>query len=103
MNSKKPFDINELQQLLFVFKRTIGDLYRKETLVLQCSMSHLEILQYIKDHTNPTMKELASHLGITPPSVTTMIDAMVEHKLVKRENAIGDRRSVRVILTPQAK
>ncbi len=102
---KKPkdFDIAELQSLLASFKQTMGDMYRKETSALHCSISHLEILHYISQHRNPTMKELAGHLRITPPSVTTMIDAMVEHKLVKRENAVGDRRSVRILLTPQAK
>lgn len=103
MTNQKTFDIDELQELLFVFRRTLGDLYRKETLALQCSLSHLEILQYISEHKNPTMKELAGHLRITPPSVTTLIDSMVQHKLVKRENVAGDRRSVRVVLTPQAK
>lgn len=101
--SPRGFDIAELQTLIGTFKRTIGDLYRKETSALHCSISHLEILHYISQHKNPTMKELAGHLRITPPSVTTMIDAMVEHRLVKRENAAGDRRSVRILLTPQAK
>ena len=100
---QKQFDINELQDLLLLFKRTLSDLYRKETMPLHCSISHLEILHYISEHKNPTMKDIAAHLRITPPSVTTLIDAMVESKLVKRENAAGDRRSVRVLLTPQAK
>lgn len=100
--SKQAFDIKELQELLFVFKRTLRDLYRKETMVLQCSMSHLEIMQYIADHANPTMKDIAAHLQITPPSVTTLVETMVEHGLVKREAASGDRRTIRVRLTPKA-
>ncbi len=102
MTSSTPsFDIAELQHLLFLFKQKIGDLYKKETIELNCSMSQLEIMQYIAEHTNPTMKELAGHLRITPPSVTTIIDAMVEGGLVKREQG-ADRRSVRVTLTPKA-
>lgn len=97
------FDIEELQGLLGLFKQKMSELYRKETSTLHCSMSHLEILHYINEHKNPTMKDIASHLRITPPSVTTMIDGMVEHKLVKREHATGDRRSVRIVLTPTAK
>ena len=99
----KEFDIAELQALLGMFKHTFGDLYRKEVQTMHCSMSHLEIMQYLSEHRNPTMKDIAHHLRITPPSATTLIDAMVENKLVKRENSIGDRRSVRVVLTPQAK
>jgi len=81
----------------------MADLYRKETSSLHCSITHLEILHYISEHKAPTMKDIASHLHITPPSVTTLIDFMVEHKLVKRQNAAGDRRSVRVVLTTTAK
>jgi len=96
------FDITELQDLLFLFKRKIGDLYKKETASMHCSISHLEIMHYIAERTNPTMKEVAEYLRITPPSVTTIIDAMVESGLVKRETASSDRRSVRVTLTPKA-
>ncbi|MDB5188482.1 MAG: hypothetical protein JWM92_80 [Candidatus Nomurabacteria bacterium] len=101
--TRKEFDIAELQALLNVFKHTFGDLYRKEVRTMHCSMSHLEIMQYLGEQQHPTMKDIAHHLRITPPSATTLIDAMVGNKLVKRENAVGDRRSVRVILTPQAK
>jgi len=69
---------------------------------MHCSISHLEIMHYIAERTNPTMKEVAEYLRITPPSVTTIIDAMVESGLVKRETASSDRRSVRVTLTPKA-
>jgi DNA-binding MarR family transcriptional regulator len=101
--AEQKFDIEELQALLSIFKQTMSDLYRKETSSLQCSITHLEILHYIHEHQNPTMKDIASHLRITPPSVTTLVDFMVEHKLVKRQNAAADRRSVRVVFTPQAK
>ncbi len=91
-----------LQGLLGVFKRTMSDLYRKETSSLHCSISHLEIMQYIKEHGNPTMKDIAGYLQITPPSVTTIVDAMEQSKLVKRVAIASDRRSLRVSLTPKA-
>jgi DNA-binding MarR family transcriptional regulator len=100
--TQQSFDISELQDLLSLFKQTFSELYKKETRNLHCSMSHLEIMQYIADHGNPTMKDIAGYLKITPPSVTTLIDTMVENALVKREVATGDRRTVRVRLTPKA-
>ena len=99
---KQSFDIKELQDLLYVFKRTMADLYRKETATLHCSMSHIEIMYYIAEHQNPTMKDIAGYLQITPPSVTALVEAMVEHGLVKRESTSGDRRTVRIRLTPKA-
>jgi DNA-binding MarR family transcriptional regulator len=100
---QEQLEVGQLQALLGLLKHTLGDLYRKETAILHCSMSHIEIMQYMSEHANPTMKDVAGYLRITPPSVTTLIDTMVEHKLVKRETLPGDRRSVRVVLTPKAR
>ncbi|MEO5646260.1 MAG: MarR family transcriptional regulator [Candidatus Paceibacterota bacterium] len=96
------FDIKELQELIGIFKRTMSDLYKKETSVLHCSLSHLEVMQFIGEHTNPSMKDIASYLRITPPSVTTIIETMVEQGLVKRDTGSGDRRTIHVVLTPKA-
>lgn len=104
MTAKKqqPFDITELQDLLGVFKRTMGELYKKETRALQCSLSHLEVMHYIAEKGSPSMKDIAAYLQITPPSVTSIIETMVEHGLVKRDTGSGDRRTIRVMLTPKA-
>ncbi|HTH93038.1 MAG TPA: MarR family transcriptional regulator [Candidatus Paceibacterota bacterium] len=99
---KKSFDIDEFQQLIGVFKRSMSDWYRKETASLHCPHSHLEIMQFIRERKNPTMKEIAGFLRITPPSVTTIIDVMEQNKLVKRVTLANDRRSVRIALTPKA-
>ncbi len=103
--SKKPnktLDISHLQDLMSMFKKTIGDLYKKETSSLHCSLSHLEVMHYISEHGSSGMKDIAKHLGITPPSVTTIIDSMVANGLVKRDASAGDRRSVKVVLTGKA-
>ena len=102
MKKDNEFNIAELQELISAFKRTMGALYKKETSSLHCSLSHLDVMQYIMEHANPSMKEIAAYLQITPPSVTSIVEAMVEQGLVKRDTSSGDRRTVRVILTPKA-
>ncbi len=102
MKKANEFNIVELQELISVFKRTMGTLYKKETSSLHCSLSHLEVMHYIMEHTNPSMKEIAAYLQITPPSVTSIIETMVEQGLVKRDVSTGDRRTVRITLTPKA-
>jgi DNA-binding MarR family transcriptional regulator len=42
---------------------------------------------------------LASKLAVTPPSVTTVVDGLVQRGLVERRHAARDRRRVSVILT----
>jgi DNA-binding MarR family transcriptional regulator len=42
---------------------------------------------------------LASKLAVTPPSVTTVVDGLVQRGLVERTHAARDRRRVSVTLT----
>ncbi|MDB5254750.1 MAG: hypothetical protein JWL92_126 [Candidatus Nomurabacteria bacterium] len=102
MKKANEFNIAELQELVSVFKRTMGTLYKKETSSLHCPLSHLEVMHYIVEHANPSMKDIAAYLQITPPSVTSIVETMVEQGLVKRDVSAGDRRTVRVTLTPKA-
>jgi DNA-binding MarR family transcriptional regulator len=47
----------------------------------------------------PRMTELADHLGIAPRSVTTVVDALEEAGLVRREVDPRNRRAIRLHLT----
>jgi DNA-binding MarR family transcriptional regulator len=47
----------------------------------------------------PRMTELAEHLGIAPRSVTTVVDALEEAGLVRRETDPRNRRAIRLHLT----
>jgi DNA-binding MarR family transcriptional regulator len=47
----------------------------------------------------PRMTELADHLGIVPRSVTTVVDALEEAGLVRRETDPHNRRAIRLYLT----
>lgn len=44
--------------------------------------------------------ELADRLGITRPSITSLIDGLVAQGLVRRRPARGDRRRMTISLTP---
>jgi DNA-binding MarR family transcriptional regulator len=47
----------------------------------------------------PRMTELADHLGIVPRSVTTVVDALEQAGLVRREIDPHNRRAIRLYLT----
>ncbi len=51
----------------------------------------------------PRMTDLADHLGIVPRSVTTVIDALEEAGLVRRETDPHNRRAIRLHLTDQGR
>jgi DNA-binding MarR family transcriptional regulator len=43
---------------------------------------------------------LAERLAVAKPTITAVVDGLVERGLVAREAVAGDRRSIRVALTP---
>ena len=51
----------------------------------------------------PRMTELADHLGIVPRSVTTVIDALEQAGLVRREIDPRNRRAIRLHLTERGR
>jgi DNA-binding MarR family transcriptional regulator len=47
-----------------------------------------------------SLAELAEAEQVRPPTMSRIVDALVERKLITRDAAPGDRRSVRIAATP---
>ncbi len=60
-------------------------------------------LLYVKDHKNPLMKDIALHLAITPPSATSLVNSLVQSKLLERKHDKKDRRLIRLTITPKGR
>lgn len=102
LTSKKTSLEQELEDSILAFNHKVMDEMRKEALKLKFTASELEAIRYIAERESPTMKDIAEYLGITPPSVTSIVDALIKKQLVKRELSKSDRRSVKIILAPKA-
>jgi len=63
------------------------------------SLTQLRVLAILRDR-QPTMAELATHLGLERSSVSGLIDRAVRRGLVRRDTSNEDGRAVRVSLTP---
>lgn len=50
-----------------------------------------------------SLAELAAAEQVRPPTMSRIVDALVETGLVTRETAPGDRRSVRIAATPEGR
>ena len=87
-----------LTNLLFTVGKIIKEQF-KQNGVKDVTFGQLKTLRYIEERNNPTMKELADELSITPPSVTALIDPFVLHGLVRRVYDKDDRRVIRLALT----
>jgi DNA-binding MarR family transcriptional regulator len=63
------------------------------------SPAQLHVLGVLRDVAPITVSQLASRLGISPPSTSAIIDRMVDGGLVERTRSDEDRRTVSVTLT----
>ncbi len=83
-----------------------AELYRslrpaREWLEVDLTMSQVKILFLLYSEGPASMGQLAASLGVTLPTVTGIIDRLVEHGLVLREEHPHDRRLVVSRLTPR--
>lgn len=66
---------------------------------LDLTMPQFKLLLLIASCQGMRVGDLAQRLGVTPPTVTTILDRLVEHELVRREDDPLDRRLVIARLT----
>jgi DNA-binding MarR family transcriptional regulator len=65
------------------------------------SVPQFRSLAFLNRHAGCSLSDLAEHVGLTLPSMSKLVDALVERKLVTRETYAGDRRRVTLALTPR--
>lgn len=87
--------VDALAQLSFVVQGALGRIAAAHEL----SIVHARMLGILRDR-RPTIKELASFLGLDKSSVTGLVNRAEERGLVRRTAAPHDGRSVQVIVTP---
>jgi DNA-binding MarR family transcriptional regulator len=94
------------EELVALFDQ-IGPLARPTELdrlaALQLSISHLKALRYLADNGTVPMKDLASFLRMTPPSVTTLIRKLEGGGLVERTRHREDSRIWLLRLTDEGR
>ena len=90
-----PFDVmDSLVQASF----TVIALLSRAAAEHDLSLTQLRVLAILRDR-EPTMAELATHLGLERSSVSGLIDRAVRRGLVRRDTSNEDGRAVRVSLT----
>ena len=70
---------------------------------MELSVSQFKLLMMVRHHGEVTLKELAQRLGVSPPSVSVMVDKLVDRKLLTREQSQQDRRKVVIQVSPDEK
>ncbi len=63
------------------------------------SIPQFRTLRFVQTHPDSSLTDLAEHLGLTPPSVSKLLDGLVKHELVNRQESSADRRRLTLTLT----
>ncbi|MBE3558197.1 MAG: MarR family transcriptional regulator [Ktedonobacteraceae bacterium] len=66
----------------------------REGVELQTTPGQLTLLQILVEQEQCTMQDLASHLGVTPPTVTAMVKRLLAQGYVERIHGNTDWRTV---------
>jgi DNA-binding MarR family transcriptional regulator len=96
-------DVEELITLSHTINRMFRDCVSAGHHMDMNSMLQLKTLYFVADHKNPSMKDIADHFGITPPSATVIINRLVRNKELKRVTDTHDRRLVRMAITEKGR
>jgi DNA-binding MarR family transcriptional regulator len=63
------------------------------------SIPQFRSLRFIQSNPDCSLSDLAIHLGLTLPSVSKLVDGLVNQELINRNEAIDDRRKITLVLT----
>ncbi len=69
----------------------------------ELTMAEIFVLNWLYDHDNATMGELARYAKVKMPTMTDTITRLIKHGYVKRSQDIKDRRKVYASITPSGK
>jgi len=94
-------NIEQLISAIFSTSRLIREHTENREGLDPFSFFQLETLRYVAEKNNPSMKNIADYLCITPPSATSLINRLVKAKQIERTKDKCDRRLVRLVITPK--
>jgi DNA-binding MarR family transcriptional regulator len=89
----------QISELISIMHREMVDKLSSMVPQKNIHISHLIILEYLKEKGVSNMSALSKALKLTMGAATAIIDKMVVLKLVKRNRTEKDRRVVEVALT----
>ncbi len=69
----------------------------------ELSVPQFRVLAYLRRHEGASLSDLADHSGLTLPTMSKMVDGLVERGFVRREASANDRRRVVLGLTRQGR
>ncbi|MGA2934186.1 MAG: MarR family transcriptional regulator [Methanomicrobiales archaeon] len=66
---------------------------------LDLTVPQFRALAFVNRNEGSSLWEVAFHMGLTPPSMSRLVDGLIERGLMAREDHPADRRRVRLTVT----
>jgi len=66
---------------------------------LDLTVPQFRTLAFVDRNEGSSLWEVASHMGLTPPSMSRLVDGLIERGLMARKDHPADRRRVRLTVT----
>lgn len=92
-----------MQRILTAYNDISKSINPAELLKIELTSSQIKVLTAFNDKHEHTMTELSRTLAVTLPTMTAMVDRLMQNNLVCRGRDKSDRRIVRVRLTDDGK
>ena len=92
----KTDSINRLTSLIFTMRHLVLEHVKAQKEINPTTFLRLEVLRYVSERDHPSMQNLAIHFGVTPPSATALVEALVKSDNLGRITDNHDRRLVRL-------
>jgi DNA-binding MarR family transcriptional regulator len=95
--------IKEFDALIQLISRTFHSSGAAYLSGLDVTMQQFIVMKLIGEKERPRMTDLADDLGVTLGNMTTMVERLIKHGYILRQDDPEDRRIVRVHLTAEGK
>lgn len=96
-------DVKDLAQNIVEFYEKLSNWEQEVVRGSDLTPNQMHAIEIIGHEKALRMKELAEKLGVTTGTLTVTVDRLEQKGLIQRQPHESDRRSYRVVLTPQGK
>lgn len=63
----------------------------------------IRVLQIVLNHGSTTPKQISSQMGVSPATISTLLDRLVAKAMIERQRSDVDRRQINIMLTEKGR
>ncbi len=103
---KSDLKVNKLEEIIAKLSAYMGRMEeeaKEQYNFKELTLTQMHYLEMISELENPNLTELAAAMKLTKPTITVLVDKLIEKELVYKVQSDADRRSTHLHLTERGK